>query len=43
MRLSNAQLRQFDEQGYVFFPDCFSEEEIALLRAEWIAHRVAAE
>jgi ectoine hydroxylase len=34
MRLNNEQLRQFDEQGYVFFPNCFSEEEIALMRAE---------
>src|SRR5262244_932886 len=34
MRLSANQLKAFDEQGYVFFPDCFSEEEIALLRAE---------
>src|SRR5262249_55400124 len=34
MRLSADQLKAFDEQGYVFFPNCFSEEEIALLRAE---------
>ena len=34
MQLSAEQLRAFDEQGYVFFPNCFSEEEIALLRAE---------
>ena len=32
MRLSSDQLRDFDEQGYLFFPNCFSEEEIALLR-----------
>src|ERR1700741_4647181 len=32
MRLTAAQLRDFDEQGYLFFPNCFSEEEIALLR-----------
>ena len=32
MRLSAEQLRQFDEQGYLFFPNCFSEDEIALLR-----------
>ena len=32
MQLSADQLRDFDEQGYLFFPDCFSEEEIALLR-----------
>jgi ectoine hydroxylase len=34
MRLTAEQLRLFDEQGYVFFPDCFSEEEVALLRIE---------
>jgi ectoine hydroxylase len=33
-RRSADQLKAFDEQGYVFFPNCFSEEEIALLRAE---------
>ena len=32
MKLSPAQLKQFDEQGYLFFPNCFNEEEIALLR-----------
>jgi ectoine hydroxylase len=32
MQLSAGQLRDFDEQGYLFFPNCFSEEEIALLR-----------
>src|ERR1051325_8915428 len=34
MRLSAEQLRQFDELGYLFFPSCFSEEEIGLMRAE---------
>src|ERR1700704_458446 len=34
MQLSADQLRAFDELGYVFFPNCFSEEEIALLRLE---------
>ena len=34
MRLSPEQIRSFDEQGFVFFPNCFSEEEIALLRDE---------
>ncbi|HTQ82769.1 MAG TPA: phytanoyl-CoA dioxygenase family protein [Pseudolabrys sp.] len=34
MKLSAEQLKAFDEQGYVFFPECFSEDEIALLRAE---------
>src|SRR3954466_3168477 len=32
MQLSASQLQAFDEQGYLFFPDCFSEEEIAQLR-----------
>ena len=32
MQLSADQLRDFDEQGYLFFPNCFCEEEIALLR-----------
>jgi ectoine hydroxylase len=32
MPLSAQQLKEFDEQGYLFFPNCFSEEEIALLR-----------
>jgi ectoine hydroxylase len=34
MRLSDAQLREFDEQGYIFLPECFSAEEIGVLRAE---------
>src|SRR5689334_10563895 len=34
MKLSAEQLKAFDEQGYVFFPNCFSEDEIYLLRAE---------
>jgi len=34
MKLSAEQLKAFDEQGYVFFPNCFSEEEIELLRIE---------
>ena len=33
MKLSAEQLRQFDEQGYCFFPNCFGEEEIALMRS----------
>jgi ectoine hydroxylase len=32
MQLSADQIRDFDEYGYLFFPNCFSEEEIALLR-----------
>ena len=34
MRLSPEQLREFDEQGYLFLSDCFSEEEVAALRGE---------
>ena len=34
MKLSTGQLKAFDEQGYFFFPNCFSEDEIALLREE---------
>jgi ectoine hydroxylase len=34
MKLNAGQIKAFDEQGYVFFPNCFSEEEIALLRIE---------
>ncbi len=34
MQLSPEQIRAFDEQGFVFFPNCFSEEEVALLRDE---------
>jgi ectoine hydroxylase len=34
MKLKEDQLRQFDELGYLFLPDCFSPEEVATLRAE---------
>src|SRR5437763_7502868 len=34
MRLTPKQLREFDEQGYLFLPDCFSDEEVAVLRRE---------
>ena len=34
MKLTNEQLAEFDEQGYLFLPDCFSDEEVAVLRAE---------
>jgi ectoine hydroxylase len=33
MKLNAAQIRQFEDQGYCFFPNCFSEEEIALMRS----------
>src|SRR6186997_3663976 len=34
MKLSAEQIRQFDDLGYVFFPNCFSDDEIALMRTE---------
>jgi ectoine hydroxylase len=34
MPLTAEQLRKFDEDGYLFLQDCFSEEEVSLLRAE---------
>jgi ectoine hydroxylase len=34
MRLSGEQLEIFDAEGFVFFPNCFSEDEVALLRIE---------
>jgi ectoine hydroxylase len=34
MRLSPKQLEEFDDLGYLVMPDCFSEEEVALLRSE---------
>jgi ectoine hydroxylase len=34
MQLTVEELRQFDELGYLFFPNCLSEDEIALLRDE---------
>ena len=34
MRLTPEQLADFDMQGYLFLPECFSEDEIAALRME---------
>lgn len=34
MQLTPKQLKQFDELGYFVMPDCFSEEDVAVLRAE---------
>ena len=34
MQLTRQQLRQFAEEGYLFLPGCFSEEEVAVLRDE---------
>ena len=34
MQLSAQQLKAFDDQGYVFLPNCFADEEVALMRSE---------
>jgi ectoine hydroxylase len=34
MKLTDTQLREFDKNGYLFFPSLFSEQEAALLRQE---------
>jgi ectoine hydroxylase len=34
MRLNEAQLKQFAEEGWLFLPEVFSPDEVALLRAE---------
>lgn len=34
MKLTEAQLKQFDEEGWIFLPECFSKEEVAALKAE---------
>ena len=34
MKLSEEQLKAFDEEGYLFLPGCFSPEEIGALREE---------
>jgi ectoine hydroxylase len=34
MQLAPEQLRQFDDEGYLFFPNCFSTDEISLLGVE---------
>ena len=39
MRLDAKQIKQFDEEGWLFLPDCFSDEEVAILRTDagiWI-------
>jgi ectoine hydroxylase len=40
MELKPQQLQEFDELGYLVIPDCFSEQEVAVLRAE--AERIYA-
>ena len=34
MKLTPDEIKTFDEQGYLFFPHCFAEEEVAVLRSE---------
>ena len=34
MQLTAQQLKQFAEEGWLFLPDCFSEDEVAILRDE---------
>jgi hypothetical protein len=41
MPLTAQPLRDFAEEGYLFLPGCFSEEEVAVLRDE--AERIYAE
>ena len=32
MKLSSAQIAQYDEQGYLFFPDLLDSDEVAVLQ-----------
>src|ERR1700674_2002336 len=34
MPLTAQQLQQFSDEGYLFLPGCFAEEEVAVLREE---------
>ncbi len=34
MKLTDAQLKEFDEEGYLFLPEMFNEDEIEVLRRE---------
>ena len=34
MKLSSAQVEQFDRDGFLVFPDLFSRNEVAVLRRE---------
>ena len=34
MRLDAKQIKQFDEEGWLFLPDCFPPGEVAALRTE---------
>ena len=31
MELSEKQIKQFNEEGYIFLPSCFSKDEITVL------------
>src|SRR5215472_4537876 len=37
MRLTAQQIAQFEEQGFLFLPDYFSDEEVSVLRHEAVA------
>ena len=32
MKLTHEEITRFDEQGYLFWPSCFSPEEVSVLR-----------
>lgn len=34
MKLTDEQVKQFEEEGWIFLPEAFSEEEVAVLKAE---------
>ena len=34
MKLSNEQLKQFEDDGYIFLPEVFSKDEAELLKKE---------
>ncbi|MBT3333934.1 MAG: proline hydroxylase, partial [Rhodospirillaceae bacterium] len=34
MQLNEEQQRHFDEEGYIFVPDLFTAEEVAVLKGE---------
>src|SRR6476661_6486387 len=34
MKLDAKQIKQFDEEGWLFLPDCFSDDEVAILRTD---------
>ncbi len=38
MKLTPAQIAEFEEQGYLFLPNVFSAEEMALLHGETAGH-----